>query len=242
MDSSTIRTLPDQIVFDEFLRRAKCLSYPERRLVIFGPPGSGKGTQAPRLSDEFCLCHLSTGDLLRAEIRKESEIGKKVKNIMAAGQLVPDDVVIEMIKGAMKTPECKKGLVLDGFPRTSEQAKKLDDMFVSNGTKLDKVIELDIDDSLLIERLEGRRIHEPSGRSYHVKYNPPKSQGVDDITSEPLVQRPDDKSEVIAKRLENYHGKTKAVLDYYASAGILEKINANQPIQNVWSDIYKKFF
>lgn len=241
MDSAALKSLPDQAVFDEFFRRTRCLTLPERRLVIFGPPGSGKGTQAPRLSEEFCLCHLSTGDLLRSEIKKESEIGKRVKSIMASGALVSDEIVIEMIGGAMKTPECKKGLILDGFPRTKEQAVKLDEMFASKGTKIDKVIELNIDDSLLIERLEGRRIHEASGRSYHVKYNPPKVPNVDDITGEPLIQRPDDKGEVIAKRLEQYHSKTSPVLDYYAKVGILDRINANQPISNVWDDIFVKF-
>jgi len=231
--SFNIRNVPDDALVGEYFRRVKCKKFPERRLVMFGPPGSGKGTQAPKLSDEYCWCHLSTGDVLRSEIKKGSDLGKKVQGIMAAGQLVPDDVVIDIIKGTMGTPECKRGLILDGFPRTMEQAKKLDDMFASQGSKLDKVISLEIDDDVLLDRLEGRRIHEPSGRSYHLKYNPPKVAGKDDVTGENLIQRPDDKREVIQKRIATYHKFTKSVLDYYANTGILKKINANQPIEKV---------
>jgi len=240
--SFNVRNVPDDVVFDEYFRRIKCKKFPERRLVMFGPPGSGKGTQAPKLSDEYCWCHLSTGDVLRSEIKKGSELGKKVQGIMAAGQLVPDDVVIDIIKETMTTPECKRGLVLDGFPRTMEQAKKLDDMFRRQGTKLDKVISLQIDYDILVDRLEGRRIHESSGRSYHLKYNPPKEAGKDDITGEPLTQRVDDKKEVIQKRLQTYHKFTKSVLDYYRNSGILHEVNANQQIDQVSKDVTSHVF
>lgn len=237
-----VRNVPDELLFDEYFRRIKCKKFPERRILMFGPPGSGKGTQAPKLSEEYCWCHLSTGDALRAEIKRGTELGKKVQGIMAAGQLVPDDVVIDIIKSSMNTPECKRGLILDGFPRTIEQARKLDSMFTSQGTKLDRVVSLEIDDSILIDRLEGRRIHEPSGRSYHLRYNPPHFEGKDDITGEPLIQRPDDKKEVIEKRLATYHKFTKSVLEYYRNTGILKEIQANQPIDKVSKDVNTALF
>jgi len=240
MDSSfDLSSVPDQAIFDEFTRRVKCSKLPEQKIILFGPPGSGKGTQGSRLTHELCSCHISTGDLLRNEIRGGTELGNKAKDIMSAGGLVPDEVVIEILKKKIESPECKRGAVLDGFPRTFEQAKKLDDMLIQQGSKIDKVLNFQVNEQQLLERLAGRRIHEPSGRTYHLKYNPPKNEGRDDLTGEPLIQRPDDKPETIKNRLDTYNNKTKAVLEYYSGRGILNNLNANRTIDSVWNDISK---
>lgn len=154
---------------------------------MIGPPGSGKGTQAPRIKDELCLCQLSTGDMLRDAVAQGTELGKKAKEIMDRGELVSDEIVIGLIDEASKQPECEKGLLLDGFPRTAVQAEKLDQMLSTKGRKVDRAIEFKVNDDILVERIEGRRIHAQSGRSYHVKFNPPKTEGVDDLTGEALI-------------------------------------------------------
>lgn len=242
MNSEEIKAVPDQMIFDEFFRRAKCLQYPPRKIVLFGPPGSGKGTQGSRLTNELCSCHISTGDLLRKEIREGTDLGMKAKEVMNAGGLVSDDLVLQILQRKFETPECKRGVVFDGFPRTVEQAKKLDELLANNNSKIDNVFNFHIDDEVLMDRLAGRRVHEASGRSYHVKYNLPKVEGKDDVTGEPLIQRNDDKPEAIANRLSTYHDKTKPVLDYYKDNGVLTTMDANQPIQTVWSDIASKIF
>lgn len=154
---------------------------------MIGPPGSGKGTQAPQIKDDLCLCHLATGDMLRDAVAAGTELGKKAKEIMDRGDLVSDEIVIGLIDNAMNQPECERGLLLDGFPRTAVQAEKLDDMLSNKNKKIDRVLEFKVNDEILIERIEGRRVHTPSGRSYHTKFNPPKVEGVDDITGEPLI-------------------------------------------------------
>ena len=174
-------------------------------IFVLGGPGSGKGTQAPRIKDDLCLCHLATGDMLRDAVAQGSELGLKAKEIMNRGELVPDELVIGLIESAMQQPECERGVLLDGFPRTGVQAEKLDSMLVSKGTKVHKAIEFKVDDSILIERIEGRRVHLASGRSYHLKFNPPKAVGLDDITGEPLIHRKDDTAEVLEKRMNAYH-------------------------------------
>ena len=196
-------TLDD--LFGEIKRRYECSKKPSMNIVLIGPPGSGKGTQAPRIKDDLCLCHLATGDMLRDAVAQGSELGLKAKEIMNRGELVPDELVIGLIESAMQQPECERGVLLDGFPRTGVQAEKLDSMLVSKGTKVHKAIEFKVDDSILIERIEGRRVHLASGRSYHLKFNPPKAEGVDDITGEPLIHRKDDTAEVLEKRMNAYH-------------------------------------
>ncbi|KAN0047388.1 hypothetical protein ACTA71_001770 [Dictyostelium dimigraforme] len=198
------------------------------RVVFIGPPGSGKGTQAPLIKEDYCLCHLSTGDMLRAAIEQGTETGKQAKTIMDQGGLVPDEVMVNMIKENIQTPECKKGFILDGFPRTVPQAEKLDKMLAEDNKKIDHVLDFSIDDSLLVRRITGRLVHPSSGRSYHREFFPPKVDMIDDVTGEVLIQRSDDNEEVLKKRLESFHKNTKPVLGYYQNKGILSTIDASK--------------
>lgn len=188
------------------------------RVIFTGPPGSGKGTQAYLIKQYFSLNHLSTGDMLRSEIKRETELGSKAKAIMEAGELVPDEIVLQMIAKVINSKESKKGFILDGFPRTTEQAKSLDNILettFSYKKPIDCVINLDVDDEILIKRVTGRLIHPPSGRTYNIYFNPPKVEGKDDVTGEDLVKRADDNEEKLRVRLQEYHSKTKPVLDHY---------------------------
>ncbi|OAD56052.1 Adenylate kinase 2, mitochondrial [Eufriesea mexicana] len=199
--------------------------------VLLGPPGSGKGTQAPLLKERYCVCHLSTGDMLRAEISSGSVIGTEIKKIMDDGKLVSDDLVVNMIDRNLDKPECKRGFLLDGFPRSVPQAEK------KRQTKLDAVIEFGIDDNLLIKRITGRLIHPASGRSYHEEFAPPKESMKDDITGEPLIRRSDDNTEALKTRLATYHIQTQPLVDYYALQGIHYYVNAAQSTTDVFKDI-----
>ncbi|MCO5571030.1 hypothetical protein L7F22_024761 [Adiantum nelumboides] len=196
-------------LMSELLHRMKCQSKPDKRVILVGPPGCGKGTQSPILKDEYCLCHLATGDMLRAAVAAKTPLGLKAKEAMDKGELVSDDLVVGIINEAIKKPSCQKGFILDGFPRTVAQAEKLDSMLENQGTKVDKVLNFEIADSTLEERITGRWIHPASGRSYHKSFAPPKVPGKDDITGEPLIQRKDDTAEVLKSRLEAFHKQTK---------------------------------
>ncbi|TWI65214.1 adenylate kinase [Pseudoduganella lurida] len=181
------------------------------RLILLGAPGAGKGTQANFIKEKYNIPQISTGDMLRAAIKAGSELGLAAKKVMDAGQLVSDDIIIGLVKSRLKDADCANGYLFDGFPRTIAQA----DAMKEAGVKIDYVLEIAVPDEQIIERLDGRRCHPGSGRVYHVKYNPPKVEGLDDVTGEPLVQRDDDKAETVKKRLDVYHNQTEVLLGYY---------------------------
>jgi len=207
------------------------------RAVLLGPPGSGKGTQAPKLKEHYCVCHLSTGDLLRAEISQGTALGLSIKKVIDAGMLVKDDLVLELVSTNLDKPECKNGFLLDGFPRTVRQAEELDKMLDRRGEPLDAVVEFSIDDSLLVRRICGRWFHLASGRSYHEEFRPPKVQGVDDITGEPLVRRADDNPETLKKRLKAYHSQTSPLVQYYSSKKIHTAVDASRDPKSIFQGI-----
>jgi adenylate kinase len=237
-----LRNISYDDLFAEVKRRYECSKRPAMNLILIGPPGSGKGTQAPKIKDDLCTCHLATGDLLREAVSKGTELGKIADGIMKAGQLVPDELVINLIKENLSNPECERGVLLDGFPRTAVQAAKLDEMFASKNMQIDKVLEFKLDEEVLGERIEGRRIHQASGRSYHLKFNPPKTEGVDDVTGEPLIHRKDDTKEALTTRMASYHKSTGPVLDYYRTKGNLVVLNATAPIPEVEAQIHRSLF
>ena len=181
------------------------------RLILLGGPGAGKGTQATFIKEKFAIPQISTGDMLRAHVKNGTALGLAAKKIMDSGALVSDDIIIGMVKERITEPDCAKGFLVDGFPRTIPQA----DAMKNAGIKLDFVVEIAVDDAEIIERMSGRRAHLPSGRTYHVKFNPPKVAGKDDVTGEELVQRIDDKEETVKKRLDVYHEQTEPLIAYY---------------------------
>ena len=181
------------------------------RIIMLGAPGAGKGTQAQFITERFGIPQISTGDMLRAAVKAESDLGLRVKEVMASGGLVSDDIIISLIEERVKEPDCSNGFLLDGFPRTIPQAEALK----NQGIMIDYVVEIAVDDEEIVSRLSGRRVHEASGRIYHVKYDPPKVEGQDDETGEPLAQRDDDQEETVRKRLRIYHEQTAPLVDYY---------------------------
>ena len=181
------------------------------RLILLGGPGAGKGTQANYIKEKYQIPQISTGDMLRAAVKAGTELGKKAKQYMDSGGLVPDEVIIGLVKERIKDADCQKGFLFDGFPRTLPQA----DAMKAAGVAIDAVVEIDVPDEEIIKRMSGRRAHLASGRTYHVIYNPPKVEGKDDITGEPLVQRDDDKEETVRKRLDVYHSQTEPLVEYY---------------------------
>ncbi len=190
------------------------------RVILLGSPGSGKGTQARFITEKYNIPQISTGDMLRAAVKAGTPLGKEAKKVMDAGGLVSDDIILGLIKERISQPDCKNGFLLDGFPRTIAQAEGLDAM----GVDIDYVIEIDVPDEDIIKRMSGRRVHLESGRTYHIEYNPPKIEGLDDVTGEPLVQREDDKEETVRKRLEVYHQQTKPLVEYYSKAAQQGKV------------------
>lgn len=183
------------------------------RLILLGAPGAGKGTQASALTQKFGIPQISTGDMLRAAVRAGTPMGLEAKKFMDAGALVPDEVIIGLVKDRIAQPDCAKGFLFDGFPRTIPQAEAMKQA----GVDLDYVVEIDVDDSEIVRRLSGRRVHPASGRTYHVLFQPPRVEGKDDVTGEPLIQRDDDKEDTVLKRLQVYHSQTKPLVEYYSS-------------------------
>ncbi len=183
------------------------------RLILLGPPGAGKGTQANFIKEKFGIPQISTGDMLRAAVKAGTPLGLEAKKVMDAGGLVSDDIIIGLVKDRLQQDDCKAGYMFDGFPRTIPQADAMKDA----GVPIDFVLEIDVPDAEIIERMSGRRAHLASGRTYHVKYNPPKVEGKDDVTGEDLVQRDDDKEETVKKRLDVYHSQTKPLVEYYSN-------------------------
>ena len=207
------------------------------KIILIGPPGGGKGTQAKLLVDKYNIPQISTGDMLREHIKNLTSLGKSAKEYMDNGQLVPDDLILGMMEHRLDENDCINGYILDGFPRTIPQAIGLEKLLKNLNHNLDKVISLDVDDSLIIERMSGRRVHLPSGRVYHIKFNPPKNKNKDDITNEELIIRKDDKASTVKKRLNIYHNQTSPIIDYYNKKNILKKINGNNSIKNIHSYI-----
>jgi adenylate kinase len=181
------------------------------RLVLLGPPGAGKGTQAGFITQAYGIPQVSTGDMLRAAIAAKTPVGLAAKAVMDSGALVSDDVIVALVKDRLKAPDCAKGYLFDGFPRTIPQAGAMREA----GVALDYVLEIDVPDAAIIERMSGRRVHVASGRTYHIVYNPPKVPGKDDVTGEDLIQRPDDREETVRKRLDVYRAQTKPLVAYY---------------------------
>ncbi|MBI5494369.1 MAG: adenylate kinase [Deltaproteobacteria bacterium] len=191
------------------------------RVILLGAPGAGKGTQAGFIRDAHGIPQISTGDMLRAAVKAGTPLGVAAKKVMDAGQLVSDDIILGLVKERLTQPDCAKGYLFDGFPRTIPQAQALKDQ----GVRVEVVLEIDVDDASIIERMSGRRAHLASGRTYHLKYNPPKVAGKDDVTGEPLVQRDDDREDTVRKRLDVYHAQTRPLVDFY-KAWVATKDNA----------------
>ena len=208
------------------------------KLILLGAPGAGKGTQAQFITAAFGIPQISTGDMLRAAIKAGTPLGLEAKKIMDAGGLVRDDIIIGMVKERIAQPDCAHGFLFDGFPRTLAQAEAM----VAAGVDLDAVVEIDVPDAAIVERMSGRRVHLPSGRTYHVKYNPPKVAGKDDETGEDLVQRDDDKEETVKKRLAVYHEQTEVLVDFYSKltgehAPRYIKVDGTQPVETVKENV-----
>jgi adenylate kinase len=209
----------------------------DMRIILLGSPGSGKGTQAQFITEKFAIPQISTGDMLRAAVREGTPLGIEAKKVMDAGGLVSDDIILGLIKERIAQADCENGYLLDGFPRTIAQAEGLAAMRV----ELDYVVEIVVADEEIIKRMSGRRVHTGSGRTYHLLYNPPKQEGVDDVTGEALIQRDDDQEETVRKRLHVYHEQTKPLVGFYSAAGQRAKFASIPGVGSV-SDITASLF
>ncbi|ABB16065.1 adenylate kinase [Carboxydothermus hydrogenoformans] len=207
------------------------------KLLIMGPPGAGKGTQAEKIVKEFGITHISTGDMFRAALKNQTPLGLKAKEYMDKGELVPDEIVIAMVEERISAPDCAKGFLLDGFPRTIPQAEALDKKLAEMGITLDGVINIEVPREELIERLTGRRVCRQCGATYHVKFNPPKVEGVCDACGGELYQRSDDSLETVSNRLDVYEAQTAPLKDYYAKTGLLKNIDGTKSIEEVFASI-----
>ena len=209
------------------------------RTILLGPPGAGKGTQAVKIVEKYGVPHISTGDIFRENIKKGTELGKKAQEYMNRGELVPDDLVIEIATTRLLEDDCKNGFLLDGFPRTVYQAEKLDEFLAAHGSKIDKVLDIAVEKEELITRLTGRRVCKACGASYHVVNIPPKTEGICDACGGELVQRADDNIETVTNRIDVYEAQTKPLVDYYEKAGNIAHIDGATGLDNVFADIVK---
>lgn len=209
------------------------------RIILLGPPGAGKGTQAQKITADFSIPQISTGDMLRAAIKAGTELGKQAKAVMDQGKLVSDDIILGLVKERIAQPDCANGFLFDGFPRTIPQAQAL----VDAGIAIDAVVELQVPDEKIVKRMSGRRVHLASGRTYHIVYNPPKKEGVDDVTGEPLVIRPDDEENTVRNRLQVYHSQTEPLVAFYKDLAARNgttryiAIDADRPVEVIANEI-----
>lgn len=209
------------------------------KLMLLGPPGAGKGTQAEFLCKHFSIPQISTGDMLREAVTNGDEIGQQLADIMQSGELVPDALIVQIVQARIVQEDCANGFLLDGFPRTIPQAEALDEARV----QLDAVIEITVSEEMIVERMSGRRVHPASGRVYHLEYNPPQREGLDDVTGEPLLQRDDDQRETVLNRLAVYHQQTSPLINFYKSKNISMrylKIDGSKTVEEVREQIFKQ--
>lgn len=210
------------------------------RIILLGAPGAGKGTQAQYICEQYGIPQISTGDMLRAAVKAQSELGKKVEKVMASGGLVTDEIIIALVKARIEEEDCKDGFLFDGFPRTIPQASAL----LESNILIDVVLEIDVQDDEIVKRLSGRRVHLDSGRVYHIAYNPPKNEGFDDVSGEELIQREDDQEETVRNRLKVYHQQTKPLVEYYTQLSSLDsnirviKINGLAKVDSIKEEIF----
>ena len=209
----------------------------ELNLILFGPPGAGKGTQAERLRDDFQLPFISTGDMLRGNVKDETELGRQAKEFMDAGELVPDELIVAMAADRLQQEDAEDGFILDGFPRTLEQADALEQQLAELGRRVTAALLIDVPDEEVIRRLSGRRMCVKSGHNYHVEFDPPKSEGVCDQDGSRLIQRDDDKPDVIENRLRVYHAQTEPLVEFYDRQGVMRRIDGTRPPTEVHDHI-----
>ena len=211
------------------------------RIILLGAPGAGKGTQAQYICEQYGIPQISTGDMLRAAVKAQSELGKKVEKVMVSGGLVTDEIIIALVKARIEEEDCKDSFLFDGFPRTIPQASAL----LESNILIDVVLEIDVQDDEIVKRLSGRRVHLDSGRVYHIIYNPPKNEGFDDVSGEELIQREDDQEETVRNRLKVYHQQTKPLVEYYTQLSSLDsnirviKINGLAKVDSIKEEIFK---
>ena len=211
------------------------------RIILLGAPGAGKGTQAQYICEQYGIPQISTGDMLRAAVKAQSELGKKVEKVMASGGLVTDEIIIALVKARIEEEDCKDGFLFDGFPRTIPQASAL----LESNILIDVVLEIDVQDDEIVKRLSGRRVHLDSGRVYHIVYNPPKNEGFDDVSGEELIQREDDQEETVRNRLKVYHQQTKPLVEYYTQLSSVDsnirviKINGLAKVDSIKEEIIR---
>ncbi|XP_954152.1 adenylate kinase, putative [Theileria annulata] len=228
-------------LLSELKRRYNCLGKPQGNFVFLGPPGSGKGTQSHILKNSHCYCHVSTGDLFREAIKSGTPLGLKAKEFIDKGLLVPDDLTLSLVQERINSPKCRRGFLLDGYPRNISQAKDLGKLLKSVGKKLNGVFSFNASDEVIEKRVVGRLVHPGSNRVYHKVFKPPKEEGKDDLTGEPLITRKDDSPDIIRKRLEVYKKETAPLVEYYNNENLHHSVNANNSVESITKVIFLGF-